>query len=93
MRNSAAIGACWFSGNDSVAVSTQTSSASTSVRIDSALMPGSNTPKPPGSQIHCCPGCQWCTSSFQTMRAPVSGRVRAHSRAASTLAAKRECHD
>ena len=27
-------------------------------RTDSALMPGSNTPKPPGSQIHCCPGCQ-----------------------------------
>src|SRR6476469_3584210 len=28
-------------------------------------MPGSNTPNPPGSQIHCWPGCHLCTSSCQ----------------------------
>jgi len=35
------------------------------VTIEKALMPGSKTPKPPGSQIHSWPGCQWRTSSFQ----------------------------
>ena len=31
-------------------------------------MPGSKTPKPPASQIHCWPGCQCRTSSFQVTR-------------------------
>ena len=33
--------------------------------MDSALMPGSKTPKPPEVQIHFWPGCQRRTSSFQ----------------------------
>ena len=37
------------------------------VAIDSALMPGSNTPKPPASKIQAWPGCQTRTSSFQMM--------------------------
>ena len=35
------------------------------VAIEKALMPGSNTPNPPGSQIHCWPGCHLWTSSCQ----------------------------
>ena len=39
------------------------------VTMDKALMPGSNTPNPPASQIHRCPGCQTRTSSRQTFAA------------------------
>ena len=48
MSRFAAIGACWFSGNSSKAFSTCTSAGRISVSTDSALMPGSNTPNPPG---------------------------------------------
>jgi hypothetical protein len=43
-----------------------------SVRIDSALMPGSKTPMPPGSNTQSCPGCQRRTSSRQVMWARVT---------------------
>ena len=40
------------------------------VTIDSALIPGSNTPRPPGCQIQSCPGCQCRTSSCQMISTP-----------------------
>ena len=61
------------------------------VTIDSALMPGSNTPKPPGSQIHACPGCQWRTSSFHvTSRRRICLRASCL-RASSTPALNGDC--
>ncbi len=62
------------------------------VRIDSALMPGSNTPRPPGSKIQACPGCQTRTSSFQVILTDVIFRPASNCRAGSTAGAKRECH-
>ena len=48
------------------------------VRIESALMPGSNTPSPPGSQIQPCPGCQTRTSSFQLMCTELMRHAASH---------------
>src|SRR5215813_9038189 len=61
----AAIGAWRLAGKESSADVTNTGSGRMRVRIESALMPGSNTPNPPGSQIQAWPGCQTRTSSFQ----------------------------
>ena len=59
--------------------------------IDSALMPGSNTPRPPASQIQAWPGCQWRTSSFQATRIERTVVPARNARAASTAGACREC--
>ena len=64
----AAIGAARFSGKSSTAEVTNIAGKMW-VAIDSALMPGSNTPKPPGAQIHSWLGCQRRTSSFQMIDA------------------------
>ena len=53
------------------------------VAIEKALMPGSNTPNPPGSQIHCWPGCHLWTSSCQR----ISHRLRCACRRAPAAAA------
>ena len=65
---SAAIGASRLAGNSRSAGLMKTGSGMMLVTMESALMPGSNTPKPPASQIHCWPGCQCRTSSFQVTR-------------------------
>ena len=57
------------------------------VAIDSALMPGSKTPKPPGAQIHSWFGCQRRTSSFQLMAADLILVEPRKARAASTAGA------
>ena len=62
---SAAIGVCAFAGTWSSADFTNRPPGKILVAIEKALMPGSNTPKPPGSHIHCWPGCHLCTSSCQ----------------------------
>ena len=62
------MGASLLAGNCRSAFWMKTGSGMMQVTIDSALMPGSNTPKPPACQIHCWPGCQWRTSSFQVTR-------------------------
>ena len=54
-------------------------------------MPGSNTPRPPGSQIHVCPGCHTRTSSFQSIATERMARPVRNSLAGSTAGAKREC--
>jgi hypothetical protein len=54
------------------------------VTIDRALMPGSNTPKPPARQIQSWFGCQRRTSSFQLMEADLIFVVARKARAAST---------
>jgi hypothetical protein len=66
-RKAAAIGAARLAGNARSADVTNNGCGRMRVRIESALMPGSNTPSPPGSQIQACPGCQTRTSSFQLM--------------------------
>ena len=48
----AAIGASQLAGNARSADLTNSGCARIRVRIESALMPGSNTPRPPGCQIH-----------------------------------------
>lgn len=50
--NCAAIGAWRFSGTCSVAWRKWNACGRIAVTIGSALMPGSNTPMPPGSKIH-----------------------------------------
>lgn len=47
----AAMGASRFSGNSSVAAVMKTGRGRIWVTMDSALMPGSNTPRPPACQI------------------------------------------
>ena len=59
--------------------------------IESALMPGSNTPNPPGSQIQAWPGCQTLTSSFHSTTTDLIWRLARKARAGSTAGAKREC--
>ena len=66
-RSEAAIGASQFDGKVRSALLTKTGDGMISVTIESALMPGSKTPKPPAVQIHFWPGCQRRTSSFQVM--------------------------
>ena len=61
------------------------------VTMDSALMPGSNTPKPPACQIHCWPGCQWRTSSFQVTSSIITRRSARKARVASTALLYCEC--
>src|SRR3954447_12714383 len=87
----AAIGAWQLAGKASSAAVTNTGFGRILVRIDSALMPGSNTPSPPGSQIQACPGCQTRTSSFQLILTEVIRRAASHARAGSTAGAWREC--
>ena len=72
----AAIGASRLAGNASSADVTNSGCGRMRVRIESALMPGSNTPSPPGSKIQACPGCQTRTSSFQLMRTELILRCR-----------------
>ena len=83
---SAAIGVWAFSGICSSADWTNRPPGKIFVAIDKALMPGSNTPNPPGAQIHCWPGCHLWTSSchwisIDLMRLPASAAA-----AASTVA-------
>ncbi len=61
------------------------------VTIEKALMPGSNTPKPPGSQIHSWPGCQWRTSSFQFTNRRLTVLPASNRLASSTAALYCEC--
>ena len=91
IAKSAAIGVSRFSGTTRRARSTTNGPGRISVRIDSALMPGSKTPKPPGSQIQAWSGCQRRTSSFQTMATERGGRVASQALASATAGAKREC--
>ena len=99
--SSAAIGASQLAGKPSSAAVTNTGFGRMRVRIDSALMPGSNTPSPPGSQIQSWPGCQTRTSSFQLMctdlirragqplRAPARPRAQSASARSQTACASR----
>ncbi len=59
--------------------------------MDRALMPGSNTPRPPGAKIQSCPGCQTRTSSRHSMWTRRMVLSASHARAGSTPAAWREC--
>ena len=89
---SAAIGAARLAGRCSVAPVRNTGRGMICVRIESALIPGSNTPSPPGSQIHACPGCHTRTSSRQVIATLSIRRSASHAFAGATPAAKRECH-
>ena len=62
-----------------------------SVRIERALIPGSKTPKPPGCHIQAWFGCQWRTSSFQTIATLRTPCAASHAFARATPGAKREC--
>ena len=59
-----AIGIALFAGVSSVQSATNTGSGRIALTIERALIPGSKMPKPPGSQIHSCPGCQRRTFLF-----------------------------
>ena len=83
---SAAIGVCASSGTRSSADRTNRSPGKILVAIDKALMPGSNTPNPPGSQIHCWPGCHLWTSSCQWISSDLT-RLPASALAAASTAA------
>ena len=61
------------------------------VAIESALIPGSKTPKPPASQIHSWPGCHLRTSSSHEMARREMPRPERISAAAGTAAACWEC--
>ena len=84
-------GACRLSGKVSAAFVRKKGWGRMAVAMDKALMPGSKTPSPPGSQIQSWPGCQRRTSSFQTIRTFVARRAESHSLAGSTAGEKREC--
>src|SRR5579884_2197881 len=62
---STAIGVCASEGTLSSADCTNSGPGKILVAIENALMPGSNTPKPPACQIQVCPGCHLRTSSCQ----------------------------
>ena len=64
----AAIGASAFFGKNSSPLVTATGSGMIFVTIDSALMQGSKTPKPPARKIHAWPGCHFRTSSFHSTK-------------------------
>lgn len=87
----AAIGAAHLLEMSSSAPCTSNGRGRMRVAIGKALMPGSNTPKPPGSQVQCWPGCQTRESSRRVILALRMVRATSHARASSTPAAKREC--
>ena len=91
IARSAAIGVWRFSGTRSRARSSRNGPGRISVRMERALMPGSKTPKPPGSQIQAWPGCQRRTSSFQAMWTERTARSASQALAGATAGAKREC--
>src|SRR3546814_16030542 len=51
---------------------------------ESAFIPGSNTPKPPGFHIQSCPGCHFLTSSIHVIRARLRPSCAMRTRASST---------
>ena len=59
------MGAWRLAGKRSSAEATNTGSGRMRARIESALIPGSKTPKPPAARIQSWPGCQRRMSSFQ----------------------------
>ena len=61
------------------------------VRIESAFMPGSNTPKLPASQTHSWRGCQRRTSSFHSIASNRAGLAVQAELASSTAALYCEC--
>ena len=90
--SAAAIGVWRFSGNVSVAPVRCTGAGKISVRIDRALMPGSNTPMPPASNTQSWPGCHLRTSSRHVIWARVTRRCASHAFAPATPCAMRLCH-
>ena len=82
----AATGASRFAGKSSTA-SVMYMAGRMWVTMDSALMPGSKTPKPPGCQIQSWLGCQRRTSSFQLIAAERIVVPARKARAASTAGA------
>ena len=88
----AAIGASALAGNSSSAPRRIAGSGRMQVTIDSALIPGSNTPKPPASKIQVWPGCHLRTSSFQLTNSRVTVCPASIRAACSTASLYCECH-
>ena len=63
------------------------------VAMDRALIPGSNTPRPPACHTQSWCGCQWRTSSRQTISTLASLRPFSQSAAGATPGASRECQE
>jgi hypothetical protein len=87
----AAIGIARFSGTDSSASRTNKGPGKIFEAIESALMPGSNTPKPPTCQIHRWPGCHFLTLSRQSIRIRAILLPASNSAARSTAGLYCEC--
>ena len=91
IRTCASVGDWRLAGTIRSAPSTQMPAGRISVRIEKALMAGSNTPKPPLASSQSCPGCHWRTFSRQAMCTLRILRVASQARAASTTSLSREC--
>ena len=87
----AAMGVWQFAGMSRSAPVRCTGAGRISVRMESALMPGSNTPMPPGSNTQCWPGCHLRTSSRQVTWPPRMTAEASRALAAATPCAIRLC--